>query len=36
VPIPLYLGCPVPLPLTRAHLVVRGCVARARIIAARK
>ena len=36
VPIPLYLGCPVPLPLTRAHLVVRGCVARARIISARK
>ena len=33
--IPLYLGCPVPLPLTRA-LVVRGCAARVRIISARK
>ena len=36
VPIPLYLGCHFPLPLTRAHLVVRGCAARVRIISARK
>ena len=36
VPIPLYLGCHFPLPLTRAHLVVRGCAARVRITSARK